>query len=71
MHAIVSQGSILRRLFFPIYMNKLPDGLNSNVKIFPDDIFIFSVFNDLKFSSDTLNSDLLKINEWVSIETYT
>ena len=53
---------ILSPLFFLIYINNFPGGLNSNVNIFADDTSVFSVVNDLKSSADTLNS-LFKIHE--------
>ena len=36
-------------------------GLNSNVKVFADDTFLFSIVNWVNTSASTLNSDLLKI----------
>ena len=41
----VPQGSVLKPLFFPIYINDLPEGLNSEVKLFADDISLFSIVN--------------------------
>ena len=58
------QGSVLRPLFFLIYINDLPQGLNSEVKLFVDDTSLFSIANCVNTSTSTLNSDLLKIQDW-------
>ena len=47
-----------------IYINDLPNGLNSNVKLFADDTSLFSVVHNIIDSANLLNSDLSKINEW-------
>ena len=42
----------------------MPNGLNSNVKLFADDTSLFSVVHKISDSANLLNSDLSKINEW-------
>ena len=49
---------------FNIYINDLPDGIKSNVKLFADDTSIFSVVNDTNISCNELNEGLLNINKW-------
>ena len=60
----VPQGSILGPLLFLIFINDLPTGLQSNVKIFADDTALLSAMFDNLISSNILNADLTLISEW-------
>ena len=60
----VSQGSILKPLFFLVYINDLPEGLTTSTKRFADDTSFFLVVHDSAASSAFLNDDLLKISRW-------
>ena len=57
----VSQGFILRSLFFLIHVNDLLDNLLSTVNFFVDDAS--SVVNDSNISVNELNEDLQKISD--------
>ena len=52
------------RISVLIYINDLPQRLNSEVKLFADDTSLFSIVNCVNTSASTLNSDLLKIQDW-------
>ena len=61
----VPQVSILEPLFFLIYINNLSDGLTSNPKLFADNTSLFSVIHNINSRASDLNSDLMKISNWV------
>ena len=60
----VPQGSILGPLLFLIYVNDIPDNLTSNVKLFADDVSLFSIVKDPIRSGAELNNDLKLIQKW-------
>ena len=60
----VPQGSILRPLFFLIYISNLSHNLLSTIKLFADDTSVFSVVHDIDSTTKQLNDDLKKISDW-------
>ena len=57
-------GSILRPLFFLVYINDLPDDLESLAKLFADNTSPFSTVYDPLLSAETMNKDLIKVRKW-------
>ena len=60
----VPQGSILRQLFFLIYINDLSDGTSSLVNQFADDTSLFPVVQNKNHSASQLCSNLDKVINW-------
>ena len=56
----VPQGSVLGPLLCHIYINDLPDSLESTVKIFAGDTSLFSTVYNPNMSADQLDKDLKK-----------
>ena len=61
--AVVPQGSVLEPLRFLIYINDLPNRIESICKIFADDTSLFSKVKEVTFSDTQLNNDLNKISK--------
>ena len=59
----VPQSSILGPLLFLIYINDLPDNLNSLVKSVAEDTSLFSTVHDPTLSAKILNDDLSRISD--------
>ena len=62
--AVVPQGSILGPLFFLVYINDLTENLSCNVKLFADDISLFTVIHDPIRAALDMNHDLDTIKRW-------
>ena len=62
----VPQGSILGPLLFLIFINDLPHGLESNVKIFAEDTSLFSTITNPLLRTIKLNNDLGMIYVWAN-----
>ena len=60
----VLQGSVRGPLLFLVYINDLPDGINSLCQIFADDTSLFSKVYYIHKSGSKLNDDLEKISYW-------
>ena len=59
----IPQGSILGPVLFTIFINDLPNLLQSTCKIFADDT---KIYNDVD-NSDVIQSDLYKMQEWTEV----
>jgi hypothetical protein len=61
----IPQGSVLGPILFIVFINDLPDTVESNLKIFADDTKIFRLINNIN-DKELLQRDLDKILEWSS-----
>ena len=59
------KDQLLVFFFFLILINDLPKNLTSDPKLFPNDLSLFLVVQDITLSAKKLTDDLKKINKWV------
>lgn len=62
-HSSVPQGSILSPLLFALFINDLPQLIQSNILLYADDLKIFSKVKDIN-DSRTLQMDIETIVNW-------
>ena len=60
----IPQGSLLGPLLFLVYINGLPDNLESLANLFPDDTSIFSTVCNPLLSAEIMNKDLINTSKW-------
>ena len=60
----VAQGSVLDTLLFLIYLNYIIDVVKSEMRLFAEDTTLFIDVLDHTTAAESLNSDMVSINEW-------
>lgn len=59
----VPQGTVLGPLLFLLYVNDLPNGLNSPVRLFADDALLYGIISN-DADGNKIQDDLRKLEQW-------
>ena len=59
----VPQGTVLGPLLFLLYVNDLPDGLNSPVRLFADDALLYGIISN-DTDGNKIQDGLRKLEQW-------
>ena len=62
----VPQGTVLAPLLFLLYINDLPACVNNKVKLYADDVLLYS-FIESESNCIALQEDLDKLTEWADM----
>ena len=62
----VPQGTVLAPLLFLLYINDLPDSINSTVRLFADDALLYGVISN-DADGDQIQNDLIRLEQWQTI----
>ena len=63
-NAGVPPGSVLEPLLFLVYINDLPDNIESELRLFADDSFVLTKVEGIKRTQEKIEDDLATIGRW-------